>query len=90
MKLLKIGAEWCMGCLVMRPRLAQIEKENPALKTEYYDFDKDKEIVEKYGLQKGKLPVFVFLDKDGRELTRLSGEPSKQKILGLIEKYENN
>ena len=77
-----------MGCLVMRPRLAQIEKENPQLKTEYYDFDKDKHIVEKYSLHKGKLPVFIFLSKTGEELERLIGEPSKKQILELVEKYE--
>lgn len=42
MKVLKIGAVWCNGCLVMRPRWQEIEKENPWLKTEYFDFDEDK------------------------------------------------
>ena len=50
MKILKIGAVWCPGCLVMRPRWAEIEKEMPDLITEYYDFDKDKEIMEKYAI----------------------------------------
>lgn len=90
MKILKIGADWCMGCLVMRPRFKQIEAENPGLLTEYYDFDKDKKVVEKYGLEKGKLPVFIFLDQKGQELDRLWGEPSKKKILALVEKYETN
>ena len=45
MKILKFGAVWCSGCLVMRPRWQEIEKEMPELKTEYYDFDKDKEMV---------------------------------------------
>ncbi|MFH1895985.1 MAG: thioredoxin family protein [bacterium] len=90
MKIIKIGAEWCMGCLVMRPRMAQIEAENPKLKTEYYDFDKDKEVVKKYGLEKGKLPVFIFLGRDGSELERLVGELSKKKILELVNKYENS
>jgi len=78
-----------MGCLVMRPRLKQIEEENPNLVTEYYDFDKDKEIVKKYSLEKGRLPVFIFLDKKGKEIDRLTGEPSQKKILEFIAKYEN-
>ena len=79
-----------MSCLVMRPRFAQIEKENPKLVTEYFDYDKDKEVVEKYSLEKSKLPVFIFLDKNGKELDRLLGEPSKKKILEFIAKYESN
>jgi thiol-disulfide isomerase/thioredoxin len=45
MKILKFGAIWCNSCLVMRPRMTEIEKENPWLKTEYYDFDQDKEMI---------------------------------------------
>jgi len=48
MKVIKIGAIWCNGCLVMRPRWQEIEKENPSLKTEYFDFDNDKDTVNKY------------------------------------------
>ena len=45
MKVLKFGAVWCNGCLVMRPRWQEIEKETPWLTTKYFDFDKDKEMV---------------------------------------------
>ena len=62
MKLLKIGAVWCPGCLVMKPRLQEIEKEIPELVTEFYDFDKDIEVMKKYSIDH-KLPVFIFLDK---------------------------
>jgi len=48
MKVIKIGAIWCNGCLVMKPRWLEIENENPWLKTEYLDFDADKEKVSKY------------------------------------------
>ena len=41
MKVIKIGAVWCNGCLVMRPRWQEIETENPWLTTEYFDFDQD-------------------------------------------------
>jgi len=34
MKVLKIGAVWCNGCLVMKPRWEELEKENPWLETE--------------------------------------------------------
>ena len=48
MKVIKIGAIWCNGCLVMKPRWGEIEKKNPWLETEFYDFDESPEIVKKY------------------------------------------
>ena len=42
MKVLKFGAIWCNGCLVMKPRWAQIEEENSWLETEYFDFERQK------------------------------------------------
>lgn len=89
MKVLKFGAVWCSGCLVMRPRWQEIEKELPWLETEYFDYDKDKEAVEKYKVDKGTLPTFVFLDKDGNETLRLNGEPSKEELLKVIEENKD-
>jgi len=85
MKVLKFGAVWCAGCLVMKPRWQEIEKENPWLKTEYYDYDTDKEAVNKYSINK-VLPAFVFLDNDGKEFLRLSGEVAKAKLMEIINK----
>ena len=87
MKVLKFGAVWCSGCLVMRPRWKEIEEENKWMKNEYYDFDKDKEMVEKYKIDQN-LPTFVFLDKNNNEIMRLSGEPSKEELLKLIEVHK--
>jgi len=84
MKVLKFGAEWCSGCLVMRPRWKEIETELLWLKTEYFDYDKDKKIVEKYEIDRGKLPVFVFLNKQGKELFRKMGEISKKDLIKVI------
>lgn len=84
MKVLKFGAVWCNGCLVMRPRWQELEKEHPWLTTQYFDFDKDKDAVEKYGIASGVLPVFIFLDKNGNEILRLSGEVEKDKLLTVI------
>jgi len=84
MKVLKIGAVWCNGCLVMRPRWQEIEKENPWLKTQYFDFDKDKEIVKKYKIDSGVLPVFIFLDKNEKEFLRLNGEVEKEELIKVL------
>jgi thiol-disulfide isomerase/thioredoxin len=89
MQVLKFGAVWCNGCLVMRPRWQEIEKENPWLKTEYFDFDKDKKIVNQYKIESGRLPVFIFLNKEGKEIERLSGEIEKADLLKEINENRN-
>ncbi len=89
MKVLKFGAVWCPGCLVMRPRWKEIEAENPWLETRYFEYDDSPDEVKKWNVGRN-LPVFIFLDKDDKEITRLSGEPSKQEIVSLIEKHKND
>jgi thiol-disulfide isomerase/thioredoxin len=83
MKVLKFGAVWCSGCLVMKPRWAEIEKEHPWLKTEMYDYDKDKKMVAKHKIDEN-LPTFIFLDKNKKEFLRLQGEPSKEELIKII------
>ena len=67
----------------MRPRWQEIEKEMPELKTEYYDFDKDKEMVTSHKIDE-KLPAFVFLDNAGNEFLRLTGEVDKEVLVKII------
>ncbi len=88
MKILKFGAVWCSGCLVMKPRWQEIEAENPWLETEYYDFDIDKKQVEKYKIDE-TLPTFVFIDKRNKEFLRLEGEIEKEKLIELINQNKN-
>ena len=88
MKVIKIGADWCSGCIVMKPRWKEIEQENPWLEAQYLDFDKDQEAVEKYKVKDEKLPTFIFLDKGGNELERLHGEIEKDKLIRLINEYK--
>lgn len=88
MKILKFGAVWCAGCLVMKPRWKEIESENAWLKTEYYDFDQDKEAFQKYNVN-DTLPTFVFIDKNEKEILRLSGEVEKDDLLKIIEQNKD-
>lgn len=88
MKVLKFGAVWCPGCIVMRPRWQKIEKDNPWLKTEYFDADESAELVEEWQVK--SLPSFIFLDKSGKELTRLVGEISEERIMTEIDKFKNS
>ncbi|MBU1085164.1 MAG: thioredoxin family protein [Candidatus Beckwithbacteria bacterium] len=89
MKVIKIGAEWCSGCLVMRPRWQKVEDEMPELKTEYYDYDNDKKKMEQYGVDGGRLPCFIWLDKDGQEIERVTGEPSVKKLMEIIQRNKD-
>lgn len=89
MKVLKIGAVWCPECLVMRPIWKKIEAQNPWLETEYYEYDDNKDVIEKYGLKESVIPTFIFLDKDGNEITRFVGEVEEKVLLEAIEKHKD-
>ena len=85
MKIIKIGAIWCPGCLVMKKIWKNIEKENE-LNIKELDYDIDKEEVEKYNIG-NILPVIIFLNDKEQELERLIGEQKEEKILEIINKY---
>ena len=85
MKIIKIGAVWCPGCLVMNKIWNKISKDN-SLEIISLDYDMDSDDVRKYEVGK-ILPVIIFLDKNDCELDRLIGEQSENKILELIDKY---
>lgn len=87
MKVLKFGAIWCSGCLVMKPLWAEIEKELPWLQTEYFDVDTQKDQVKKYSVT--DYPCFIFLDKNGNEVNREYGEIEKKKLIEIINKYKD-
>ena len=82
MKVLKFGASWCSGCMVMKPRFDEIEKENSWLKTEDLDADENKDLLEKHSVK--DLPTFIYLDKDENELDRQNGIVPKGKIIEAI------
>ena len=88
MKVLKFGASWCSGCLVMKPLWEKIENERKWLETEYYDYDESQEIAKQYGVDE-ILPTFIFLDKDGEEITRIKGEASKKDIIKILEENKD-
>ncbi|MCK5211377.1 thioredoxin family protein [Candidatus Parcubacteria bacterium] len=82
MKVLKFGAIWCKECLVMRPMWEEIEADMPNLKTEYYDADLNPEVIKKYEVK--NLPVFIFLDKNDNEISRLKGIQNKEDLVRIV------
>lgn len=83
MKVIKIGAVWCSGCLVMNGVMNKIFK-NYSFSYEEYDVDFDCEIVSKY--QVGDvLPLFIIMNGD-REVSRFAGEYSYDEMVKRLKK----
>ena len=82
MKVTRVDAMWCSGCLSMKKVWKEIEKKYPDLDIIKYDYDMDADEVSK--LSVGTiLPVIIF-NKDGKEL-RLIGEKTVQEVIEVLE-----
>ena len=82
MKIIKINAMWCPGCLISKSIWNDIEKEYPNNEYISLDYDLDEEIVEKYNV--GDILPVVIIEKDNKEIKRIIGEKSKKEILKEI------
>lgn len=85
MKIIKIGAIWCPGCLVMNKIWNNICK-NYDLDITTLDYDMDSDEVNKYNAG-NVLPVIIFCDDNDNELERLIGEQKESKLIEVIDKY---
>ena len=86
MKIIKIGAVWCPGCLIMKKIWKNILNDYSDLNITELDYDMDANLVNEYN--PGKiLPVVIFLDNDGHELERLVGEKAEEDLRKIIDKY---
>lgn len=86
MKIIKIGAIWCPGCLVMKKIWKNILGKYPNLNITDLDYDMNSEEVTKYNPGK-VLPVIIFLDDNNNEIIRLIGEQKEKDIINIIDKY---
>ena len=82
MKVVKINAIWCSGCLVMNKIWKNILK-SKNIETINLDYDMDEAEVKKYNVG-DVLPVFIFY-KDDKEVKRIVGEKSEEELLKIIE-----
>ena len=89
MKIIKIGAVWCPGCLVMKKVWKNIMNDYPNLDVLELDYDINNTEVSKYNAGK-ILPIIIFLDHDNNELERLVGEQSEDNLRRIIDKYEKD
>ncbi len=81
MKIIKIGAIWCPGCLFMKKTWDEIIKKYPDLEIVSYDIDMDD--VSSYNIGE-TLPVIIFYNRE-KEYKRLIGEKKKEEIVNIIE-----
>ncbi len=84
MRVVKINAVWCSGCLVMNKVWKKVN-EKFLFDTIELDYDMDEEEVLKYN-PGNILPVFIFFDGD-RELFRIVGEVSESEMIEKIESF---
>ena len=86
MKIIKIGAIWCPGCLIMKKVWKNIIDEYNDLDITELDYDMDNDTVSKYSPGK-VLPVVIFFDDNNNELERLIGEQKEETLKNIIDKY---
>ena len=92
MRVVKINAIWCSGCLVMNKIWKNITSKYD-IETINLDYDMDEDEVSKYNVG-DILPVFILYDED-KEITRIIGEVSEKEMLnklrevGLINEESN-
>lgn len=79
MKIIKINAMWCPGCLISKNIWNEIETEYPNHEYITLDYDLDEEIVEKYNI--GEILPVVIIEDNNEEIKRIIGEKNKKEIL---------
>ena len=80
MKIIKIGALWCPGCLIVNKALKEVKKEYAI---EVIDKDYAMDDIESYNVG-DVLPVLIF--PNGK---RLVGERNKNEIIDMIKEVLN-
>lgn len=81
MKIIKINAMWCPGCLISKSIWNEIKSEYPNNEYIDLDYDLDEEKIEKYNVG-DTLPVVIFIDN--KEIKRIIGEKSKKEIMDEV------
>lgn len=83
MKIIKINAMWCPGCLITKSIWQEIEKEYPSHEYINLDYDLDEEEIAKYKI--GDILPVVIIENNNQEIKRLIGEKTKKEILKELE-----
>ena len=78
MKIIKINAMWCPGCLITKSIWQEIEKEYPSHEYINLDYDLDEEKIAKYKI--GDILPVVIIENNNQEIKRIIGEKTKKEI----------
>jgi len=81
--LIDVYASWCPVCKKQQPTIARLEMEKPGLIVYEVNFDNDKTVLKKFGVQ-SQSTLIVF--KGAKEVGRSTGESDPARIQALIEK----
>jgi thiol-disulfide isomerase/thioredoxin len=74
--LLNFHAEWCGPCHKVRPAVEQLIRDGYPIKR--IDIDEEPDLRQRYRVE--GVPAFIVVDRDGRELGRLSGARSATEL----------
>jgi len=85
-RLIDVGADKCIPCVMMAPILEELKKEYAGiLDVEFVDVWKNPNAGQKYGIR--GIPTQIFYDASGKELGRHLGFISKEQILQSFKKF---
>lgn len=79
MKIIKINAMWCPGCLISKSIWSEIKASYPNHEYISLDYDLDEDEVEPYNV--GDILPVVIVENNGVEIKRIIGEKTKKEIL---------
>ncbi len=83
MKIIRITALWCMSCLSMKKTWRKTFKDYPDIEIVDYDFDIDKEKIQKYNIGKILPELIVYINN--QEVRRIIGEKTYKEFKKIIE-----
>ena len=85
-RLVDVGADKCVPCIMMAPILEELKKEYAGvLEVDFVDVWKNPNAGQKYGVR--GIPTQIFYDASGKELGRHLGYFSKEQILQSFNKF---
>jgi len=89
MKIIRITAMWCMSCLAMKKTWKKTFKDYKDIEIIDYDFDIDKEKIQKYNVGKVLPELIVYIND--LEVKRIVGEKTYKEFKKTIEElHEKN
>lgn len=80
----KFSAQWCGPCRQFEPIFNSVSAQQSNVEFVKVDIDRSKDIASKYNVR--SIPTTIFF-KNGREVGRINGAPSKGEFINKIKSY---